>query len=71
MENAYNICHSLQDLLHFRGFFWEGAGGKGKGCKKKGKKGLIFKNLGFNVLDIWLCGNLEISIGQSMATLLH
>ena len=43
MENAYNICHSVQDLLYFRGFFWEGAGGKGKGKgkgrKKKGKKG--------------------------------
>lgn len=43
MENAYNICHSVPDLLYFRGFFWEGAGGKGKGKgkgrKKKGKKG--------------------------------
>ena len=24
MENAYNICHNVQDLLYFRGFFWEG-----------------------------------------------
>ena len=30
MENAYNICHNVQDLLYFRGFFWEGSGGKGK-----------------------------------------
>jgi hypothetical protein len=39
MENAYNICHSVQDLLYFRGFFWEGNSkkGKGKGRKKKGK----------------------------------
>lgn len=37
MENAYNICHNVQDLLYFRGFFWEGSGGKGK--KGKGKKG--------------------------------
>ena len=41
MENAYNICHNVQDLLYFRGFFWEGSSnkkGKGKG-RKKGKKG--------------------------------
>ena len=39
MENAYNICHNVQDLLYFRGFFWEGDNkkGKGKGRKKKGK----------------------------------
>lgn len=39
MENAYNICHNVQDLLYFRGFFWEGDSkkGKGKGRKKKGK----------------------------------
>jgi len=37
MENAYNMCHNVQDLLYFRGFFWEGSGGKGK--KGKGKKG--------------------------------
>jgi len=39
MENAYNICHNVQDLLFFRGFFWEGDNkkGKGKGRKKKGK----------------------------------
>ena len=30
MVNAYNICHNVQDLLYFRGFFWEGSGGKGK-----------------------------------------
>ena len=35
MENAYNICHNVQDLLHFRGFAWEGAPSK---KKKKGKK---------------------------------
>ena len=34
MENAYNICHNVQDLLHFRGFAWEGAPSK---KKKKGK----------------------------------
>ena len=41
MENAYNICHNVQDLLVFRGFLWEGQKqkGKGKGRKKKGKKG--------------------------------
>ena len=39
MENAYNICHNVQDLLYFRGFFWEGQGGKkGKGKGRKGKK---------------------------------
>ena len=39
MENAYNICHNVQDLLLFRGFFWEGQKQKGgkKGRKKKGK----------------------------------
>ena len=40
MENAYNICHNVQDLLHFRGFFWEGQKQKGqKKGRKKGKKG--------------------------------
>ena len=29
-ENAYNICHNVQDLLYFRGFFWQGQGGKGE-----------------------------------------
>lgn len=39
MENAYNICHNVQDLLLFRGFFWEGQKQKGKGKgRKKGKK---------------------------------
>uniref|UniRef100_A0A0K2V5D3 Uncharacterized protein n=1 Tax=Lepeophtheirus salmonis TaxID=72036 RepID=A0A0K2V5D3_LEPSM len=40
IENAYNICHNVQDLLFFRGFYWEGQckKGKGKGRKKKGKK---------------------------------
>ena len=38
MENAYNICHNVQDLLYFRGFFWEGSQ-KGKGKGKRGKKG--------------------------------
>ncbi len=39
MENAYNICHNVQDLLYFRGFFWEGDNKKGKGKgRKKGKK---------------------------------
>ena len=38
MENAYNICHNVQDLLYFRGFFWEGSN-KGKGKGKRGKKG--------------------------------
>ena len=40
MENAHNICHNVQDLLYFRGFFWEGQNkkGKGKGRKKKGGK---------------------------------
>ncbi|XP_043225291.1 small lysine-rich protein 1-like [Amphibalanus amphitrite] len=32
MENAYYICHSVGDFLHYRGFKWAGAG------KKKGKK---------------------------------
>ena len=35
MENAYNICHNVQDLLRFRGFQWEGQKAKGK---KKGRK---------------------------------
>ena len=40
MENAYNICHNVQDLLQFRGFFWEGQKQKGqKKGRKKGKKG--------------------------------
>ena len=38
MENAYNICHNVQDLLYFRGFFWEGDKDKKKGKKGKGKK---------------------------------
>ena len=40
MENAHNICHNVQDLLYYRGFFWEGQNkkGKGKGRKKKGGK---------------------------------
>ena len=39
MENAYNICHNVQDLLHFRGFQWEGQKQKGKKKgRKKGKK---------------------------------
>ena len=38
MENAYNICHNVQDLLYFRGFFWEGSGGKGKKVKCPVKK---------------------------------
>ena len=37
MENAYNICHNVQDLLRFRGFAWEGQSQKKKG-RKKGKK---------------------------------
>ena len=40
MDNAYNICHNVQDLLQFRGFFWEGQKQKGqKKGRKKGKKG--------------------------------
>jgi len=35
MENAYLICHNVQDLMYFRGFYWEGAEKKGKGKKKK------------------------------------
>merc|ERR1711874_137039 len=36
MHNAYFICHNVQDLMYFRGFFWEGQSkGKGKGKKKK------------------------------------
>ena len=35
MENAYNICHNVQDLLHFRGFKWAG---EQTTKKKKGKK---------------------------------
>ena len=35
MENAYNICHNVQDLLRFRGFKWPGADAM---KKKKGKK---------------------------------
>ena len=34
MDNAYMICHNVQDLMYYRGFFWEGAP-KGKGKKKK------------------------------------
>ena len=34
MENAYNICHNVQDLLYFRGFFWEGSN-KGKERKTR------------------------------------
>ena len=62
---AYNICHSVLDLLYFHEFFWEGAGGKGRGkdARKKGKKANL-KKMGFNVQDIWLCGNVEISIYQ-------
>ena len=41
--------------------------GRGKDARKKGKKANL-KKMGFNVRDIWLCGNMEISIGQSMAT---
>lgn len=37
MHNAYFICHNVQDLMYFRGFFWEGDN-KGKGKKGKGKK---------------------------------
>jgi len=35
MNNAYLICHNVQDLMYFRGFYWEGAEKKGKGKKKK------------------------------------
>ena len=40
MENAHNICHNVQDLLYFRGFYWEGQTkrGKGKTRKRKGAK---------------------------------
>ncbi|ENN72603.1 uncharacterized protein LOC109542851 [Dendroctonus ponderosae] len=34
MENAYTTCHSVQDLLKWRGFPWPEAQKK----KKKGKK---------------------------------
>ncbi|CAH1373424.1 hypothetical protein MTP99_014822 [Tenebrio molitor] len=34
MENAYTICHNVQDLLKSRGFPWPDAQKK----KKKGKK---------------------------------
>ncbi|XP_074039188.1 small lysine-rich protein 1 [Leptinotarsa decemlineata] len=34
MENAYTTCHSVQDLLKWRGFPWPDAQKK----KKKGKK---------------------------------
>merc|ERR1711974_229332 len=27
MHNAYFICHNVQDLMFFRGFTWDGAGG--------------------------------------------
>jgi hypothetical protein len=42
---VYNICHSALDLLYFHGFFWEGAGGKGRGkdARKKGKKANLKK----------------------------
>jgi len=35
-----DLSHFFQDLLFFRGFFWEGIEnkGKGKGKRKKGKK---------------------------------
>ncbi|TRY79975.1 hypothetical protein TCAL_07543 [Tigriopus californicus] len=41
MENAFNICHNVQDLLYFRGFAWEGQNKKGKAKARKGggKKG--------------------------------
>lgn len=35
MENAYFICHNVQDVLKYRGFPWPDAVNK----KKKGKKG--------------------------------
>ena len=35
MENAYYISHNATQFLSFRGFAWEGSGGK---TKKKGKK---------------------------------
>ncbi|KAK6627959.1 hypothetical protein RUM44_010441 [Polyplax serrata] len=35
MENAYYICHNVQDVLKCRGFPWPDAANK----KKKGKKG--------------------------------
>lgn len=35
MENAYFICHNVQDVLKCRGFPWPDAHNK----KKKGKKG--------------------------------
>ena len=39
MENAQNICHNVQDLLYFRGFFWDGQNKKGKTkARKKGGK---------------------------------
>ncbi|EEZ98787.1 uncharacterized protein LOC100187600 isoform X1 [Tribolium castaneum] len=34
MENAYTVCHNVQDLLKSRGFPWPDAQKK----KKKGKK---------------------------------
>ncbi|EEB15356.1 conserved hypothetical protein [Pediculus humanus corporis] len=34
MENAYYICHNVQDVLKYRGFPWPDAASK----KKKGKK---------------------------------
>jgi len=37
MSNAYLICHNVQDLMFYRGFYWEGAEKKGKGKKKKRK----------------------------------
>lgn len=35
MENGYYISHNAPQFLAFRGFGWEGSGGK---TKKKGKK---------------------------------
>ena len=37
MENAHNICHNVQDLLYFRGFYWEGQTKRGKGKTRKRK----------------------------------
>ncbi len=37
MENAVNICHNVQDLLFFRGFFWEGQNKKAMARKTRGR----------------------------------
>ena len=72
MKNAYNICHSVQDLFYVCGFFWEGAGGKGKrkgkGCKKKGIKGKKHKKISKNKNEIFPYITFHSSFSQDVQT---